>query len=132
MSSLAALLLPRYADGRLPRPLRGWLRRRLRKDDALRSHYNGLRRQQQTPDRGLSSTQMRVVLQAILDDVAMVPHRRDAATQAAQVSSALLAAALTATLFFGGAIKGQLTALSASQALRRAEALAANNERHRR
>jgi len=107
MSQLTHLLLPLYADGRLPPPLRRWLRGRLRNDDALRASYNGLRRLDRTSDRALSAAQMKVVLQAILDDVAATAPASSASSSSALVTSALLAMALTATLFFSGGLEGR-------------------------
>lgn len=110
MSQLTHLLLPLYADGRLPRPLRSWLRGQLRTDDALRASYNGLRRLERTHDRALSASQMKVVLQAILDDVAVatapLPSMSSSGTL---LTSALLAMALTATIFFSGGLEGHET-----------------------
>lgn len=107
MSQLTHLLLPLYAAGRLPRPLRGWLRSCLRTDVALRASYNGLRGLERTPDRALSAAQMRVLLQAILDDGVVAHHRRLTSSSTALVMSAVLALVLTATLFFSWGLDGQ-------------------------
>lgn len=107
MSLFADLLLPLYADGPLPRPLRRWVRGRLRTDEALRVSYEGLRRRDRTTDRALSPSQMRVVLRGILDNVATAPHRRPASSSTALLVRTLLALAVTATLLLSRRFEGR-------------------------
>jgi hypothetical protein len=95
---LAAWLLPRYASGGLPGPLRRLVARTLDDDDVLVQRYELLRRAERVAGKndGLSAGQSDLLLASIFDDVTL--HERPARAPALTTWMPALGAAASVAL----------------------------------
>lgn len=94
---LARSLLPRYAAGNLPSPLRNWVGRRLQHDAELAARYDALRRAERVAAKGapLSAGQVDLLESAILDAVAGAGAPQRSRVRGSLVPGLLAAAAVS-------------------------------------